>query len=231
MICLINNFMDLNVFIVTSAALLDSINPCAISVLLLTIGFLLSLNKVRSEIYKSGFMYIGSIYLTYFFIGLGVLQALTILGFPHVLAKIGAGILFATGLINLLGDIVPHFPIKLKIPNAAHSILAQYIKKATYLSMFVLGILVGLFEFPCTGGPYLTILSILHDKATFTSGLAYLLYYNVIFVSPLVVILIIANSKLVLKKVEHWKKDYTKRVDIVSSVLMMVLSVIIFLVS
>jgi cytochrome c biogenesis protein CcdA len=97
--------------------------------------------------------------------------------------------------------------------------------------MFVLGILVGLFEFPCTGGPYLTILSILHDKATFASGLAYLLYYNVIFVSPLVVILIIANSKLVLKKVEGWKKEYTKRVDIVSSVLMMVLSVIIFWVS
>jgi cytochrome c biogenesis protein CcdA len=223
--------MDLNLFIVTSAALLDSINPCAISVLLLTIGFLFSLNKVRSEIYKSGFVYIGSIYLTYLFIGLGVLQALTILGFPHVLAKIGAGILFATGLINLLGDMIPHFPIKLKIPNSAHAILAQYIKKATYPSMFVLGILVGLFEFPCTGGPYLTILSILHDKATFASGLAYLLYYNVIFVSPLVVILIIANSKLVLKKVEGWKKEYTKRVDIVSSVLMMVLSVIIFWVS
>lgn len=223
--------MDLNVFIVTSAALLDSINPCAISVLLLTIGFLLSLNKVRSEIYKIGLTYIGALYLTYLFIGLGVLQALAVFGFPHVLAKIGAFILFGTGLINLLGYLIPNFPIKLKIPNAAHPILARYIKKSTYLSMFVLGILVGLFEFPCTGGPYLTILSILHDKATFTSGLLYLLYYNVIFVSPLVVILIIANSKLVLKKVDIWKKQYTKRVDIVSSVLMMVLSVIIFLVS
>jgi cytochrome c biogenesis protein CcdA len=223
--------MDLNVFIVTSAALLDSINPCAISVLLLTIGFLLSLNKTRGEIYKIGMVYIGALYLTYLFIGLGVLQALAVFGFPHVLAKIGAFILFGTGLINLLGDTVPNFPIKLKIPNSAHGILARYIKKSTYPSMFVLGILVGLFEFPCTGGPYLTILSILHDKATFTSGLAYLLYYNVIFVSPLVIILIIANSKLVLKKVENWKKQYTKRVDIVSSILMMLLSVIIFLVS
>ncbi len=221
--------MDLNVFIVTSAALLDSINPCAISVLLLTIGFLLSLNKVRSEIYKIGFIYIGSLYLTYLFIGLGVLQALAVFGFPHVLAKIGAFILFGTALINLLGYTVPNFPIKLKIPNAAHPILARYIKKSTYASMFVLGILVGLFEFPCTGGPYLTILSILHDKATFASGLAYLLYYNIIFVSPLVVILIIANSKLVLKKVDDYKKKYTKRVDIASSILMMVLSVIIFL--
>jgi len=221
--------MDLNVFIVTSAALLDSINPCAISVLLLTIGFLLSLNKARSEINKIGFIYIGSLYLTYLFIGLGVLQALVFFGFPHMLAKVGAFILFGTGLINLLGDLIPHFPIKLKIPNAAHPILARYMKKSTYPSMFVLGILVGLFEFPCTGGPYLTILSLLHDKASFNSGLLYLLYYNIIFVSPLIIILIMANSKIVLGKVGDWRKKYTKRVDIVSSILMMVLSVIIFL--
>lgn len=224
-----NNFMDLNVFIVTSAAFLDSINPCAISVLLLTIGFLLSLEKARSEIYKIGLTYIGALYLTYLFIGLGVLQALTIFGFPHTLAKIGAFILFATGLINLLGYTIPRFPIKLKIPNSAHPILARYIKKSTYPSMFVLGILVGLFEFPCTGGPYLTILSLLHDKASFITGLMYLLYYNVIFVSPLIIILVIANTKLVLGKVEGWRKKFTKRVDIVSSILMMVLSVIIFL--
>lgn len=228
MVCLINNFMDLNVFIVTSAALLDSINPCAISVLLLTIGFLLSLNKVKSEIYKICSIYILAIYLTYLFIGLGVLQALTIFGFPHMLAKIGAFILFGTGLLNVLGYIIPNFPIKLKIPDAAHPIMAKYIKKGTYISMFVLGILVGLFEFPCTGGPYLSILSLLHDKATFTSGFLYLLYYNVIFVSPLIVILIIANSKLVVKRLEGWRKKYTKRVDIASSILMMVLSVVIF---
>lgn len=221
--------MNLNIFIVTSAALLDSINPCAISVLLLTIGFLMSLNKVRGEIYKIGFSYIFALYVTYLCIGLGVLQALAIFGFPHVLAKIGAFILFATGIINLLGDLIPRFPIKLKMPESSHSILAKYIQKATYPSMIILGILVGLFEFPCTGGPYLTILSILHDKATFTTGFMYLLYYNVIFVSPLIVILIIANSKLVLKKVEFWRKKYTKRVDIATSILMMLLSVIIFL--
>src|SRR5664279_2226303 len=210
--------MNLNIFIVTSAAVLDSINPCAISVLLLTIGFLLSMSKTRSEINKIAFMYIFALYLTYLFIGLGVLLALTIFGFPYLLAKIGAFILFATGLITLLGNLIPHFPIKLKIPNAAHPILAKYIQKSTYPSMLILGILVGLFEFPCTGGPYLTILSLLHDKATFAEGFLYLLYYNVIFVSPLIVILIIANSKKVLEQVGNWRKIYTKRIDVVSSI-------------
>lgn len=220
--------MDLNLFIVTSAALLDSINPCAISVLLLTIGFLLSMNKVKSEIFRICLVYIFAIYVTYLLIGLGTLQALTIFGFPHMLAKIGALILFGTGLINILGIVFPAFPIKLKIPNAAHPIMAKYIKKGSYFSIFILGILVGLFEFPCTGGPYLFILSLLHDKATFSSGFLYLLYYNMIFVSPLVVILFIANSKLIVGKIDDWRKRYTKRVDIASSILMMILSVVIF---
>ena len=127
--------MQLNLLIVTSTALLDSINPCAISVLLLTIGFLLSMQKGRGEIFRIAMTYIMAIYVTYLFIGLGVLQALTIFGFPHVLAKFGAGILFLTGLINLLGDTIPKFPIKLKMPDSSHNILAKFIQKATYPSM------------------------------------------------------------------------------------------------
>src|SRR3990167_1987777 len=40
------------------AALLDSINPCAFSILLLTIAFLLSIGKMRSGILKIGGTYI-----------------------------------------------------------------------------------------------------------------------------------------------------------------------------
>ena len=199
--------MDLSLFIVTSAALLDSLNPCAISVLLLTIGFLVNLGKERVQISRIGFIYIGAIYLTYLLIGLGILQALTFFGVPHFLARLGAILLFMTGLINFLGVIISDFPIKLKIPSSAHPIIAHFISKASYVSAFILGVLVGLFEFPCTGGPYLTILSLLHDKATFASGFLYLLYYNVIFVSPLVVILVTGSSKKIIIKWNEFRKN------------------------
>lgn len=220
--------MDLNLFIITSAALLDSVNPCAISVLLLTIGFLLSVGKKRGDIYKIGLVYIGSLYLTYLFIGLGILQALTFFGFPHFLAKIGAIFLFMTGLINLLGATLPNFPIKLKIPNSAHPVMAKFLSQATIPSALTLGILVGLFEFPCTGGPYLSILSLLHDRTTNILGLIYLLYYNLVFVSPLIVILVLGSSRRVVAKLERWRKIYTKRVDVVISLAMMALSAVIF---
>jgi cytochrome c biogenesis protein CcdA len=220
--------MDLTLGIVTSAALLDSVNPCAISVLLLTIGFLISLGKVRSEIYKISFVYIFALYVTYLLIGLGVLQALSIFGFTNAVARVGAIILVGTAVITLLGAIFPKFPIKLKMPDSSHKILARYIEKASYPSALVLGVLVGLFEFPCTGGPYLSILSLLHTQASMAQGFAYLLYYNVVFVSPLIVIALVANSSVLVERLDKWRKKYTKRVDIVSSILMLLLAGIIF---
>lgn len=194
--------MDLTLGIVTSAALLDSFNPCAISVLLLTIGFLISLGKVRSEIYKISFVYIFAIYFVYLFIGLGALQALTFFGFTNGIARIGAAVLIGTAIITLLGAIFPKFPIKLKMPDSSHKILARYIERASYPSALVLGVLVGLFEFPCTGGPYLSILSLLHERASLVQGLAYLIYYNLVFVLPLIVIALVANSPVFVERLD-----------------------------
>jgi cytochrome c biogenesis protein CcdA len=92
-----------------------------------------------------------------------------------------------------------------------------------------LGVLVGLFEFPCTGGPYLSILSLLHDRASMAGGLGYLLYYNLVFVSPLIVIALVANSSVVVHRLDKWRKKYTKRVDIISSLLMLLLAGVILL--
>lgn len=220
--------MQITLGIVTSGALLDSINPCAISVLLLTLGFLISLGKTKKEIIKIGFFYILALYMTYLLIGIGVLQALFLFGFTNIIARIGAVILALTALITLAGYFIPNFPIKLKIPESSHKLLAHYMAKAGYFPIFIMGILVGLFEFPCTGGVYISILTLLHGKETVLNGFMYLLYYNFIFVSPLIIILLIANSPVVINKLDSWRKTNTKRVDIITSTLMLILAFIIF---
>lgn len=217
--------MSLTLGLVTFTALLDSINPCAISVLLLTIGFLLSLGHIRTYILKIGLVYILAIYTTYLFIGLGVLKALNIFGFPHIVAKAGSLILASTAVINLTGV------IKLKMPDFSHPILARYINRATATSALILGILVGLFEFPCTGGPYLSILGLLSAKATFLQGFAYLGYYNLIFVAPLLVILVVASRPGVIDVVTAFKKSHAKTADTLSNWLMLLLAGVIWMTS
>lgn len=195
--------------LIIAAALLDSINPCAFSILLLTIAFLFSLGSLRSRILGIGATYIFGLFLVYILIGLGILGTMQIFGIPKIMSKAGAAILLLFGLISLIGYYFPSFPIKLKIPAKTHQTIGHLMAKASYPTAFALGLLVGIFEFPCTGGPYLMVLGLLHDQATYLLGLGYLLLYNLIFVLPLVVILLIASDPVLLAKVQSWKKAET----------------------
>ncbi|MBI2268581.1 MAG: hypothetical protein HYU80_04075 [Candidatus Blackburnbacteria bacterium] len=221
----------LNPLVVFTASLVDSINPCAISVLFLTIGFLFSLQKTRKEILQAGFGYILGIFIIYILIGLGLLRALSFFGVPHFLAKIGASIVIGAGTLNLLDSIFPNFPIKFKIPQFAHPKIAQLIQKNSFPAALSLGFVVGMYEFPCTGGPYLMILGLLHDQATFWSGLLYLIFYNVVFVLPLVAVLLIASNPILLEKVKVWRKRNSPLLKYSSSLGMIILGIVILLTS
>src|SRR3989304_8353893 len=103
--------------LVAVAALIDSINPCAFSILVLTIAFLLSIGKIRSSVLAIGGAYILGIFLVYLVIGLGLLQTLPIFDTPTFMAKVGASLLIVLGLINITKEFVPAFPLKLGIPR------------------------------------------------------------------------------------------------------------------
>jgi cytochrome c-type biogenesis protein len=210
------------------AAIIDSINPCAFSILLLTIAFLFSIGRLRANILKIGAFYILGLFLVYFMIGLGIIHALHIFNTPHFMAKVGASLLIVLGLINIINEFFPRFPIKLKIPNVAHHKMAELMEKGSLLTAFILGGLVGICEFPCTGGPYLMILGLLHDKITYFSGIGYLLLYNLIFVLPLVIILLIASNNSLLEKVRVWQQHERPHMRLGGGIAMVVLGILIF---
>ncbi|MDO8560137.1 MAG: cytochrome c biogenesis protein CcdA [bacterium] len=215
--------------LVTVAALLDSVNPCAFSVLLLTIAFLLQIGKLRQHVLRLGFGYIIGLFSVYLLIGLGILQVLHLFNTPHFMAKAGALLLAVLGGINLVNHWFPRFPIKLKIPAASHRVMGKLVDRASLPAAFALGVLVGLCEFPCTGGPYLMILGLLHDKNSFAPGLAYLLWYNLLFVAPLVVILLLAADTAVLGRLSTWQKNNQSRMRLYGGLLMVGLAVLIWL--
>lgn len=218
----------MSISLVTIAAVIDSVNFCAFSVLILTVAFLFNAGKTRPNIIKIGGVYIAGIFLVYISIGLGIMRALNFFNVPHFMGKIGAMVLILVGVINILNEFFPAFPIKLKIPAFIKPKIAALIEKGSVPAAFFLGILVGLYEFPCTGGPYLMILGLLHDQATFVKGLAYLIYYNLVFVLPLIVALLIASNKTLLAKMQLWKENKNIRIKLWSGVAMVILGIAIF---
>lgn len=214
--------------LVAVAALIDSINPCAFGILILTVAFLLSIGKMRSGILKIGGVYIAGLFLVYTLIGLGLLQALHLFNTPHFMAKLGAILLIILGGISILNEVFPSFPIKLKIPQAAHHKMATLMNKASLPTAFLLGALVGLCEFPCTGGPYLMVIGLLHDQTTYLSGVGYLVFYNLVFILPLLVILFLASDNKLIEKVQVWKKTENRHMRFFGAIAMMILGLLIF---
>lgn len=216
--------------LVVIAALIDSINPCAFSILILTVAFLMSIGRVRSNILSIGGAYIAGIFVVYMLIGVGLLQVLHIFNTPHFMATIGAALLVMLGLINVVGELWPAFPIRLRIPQAAHHAMASLLEKGSLPLAFVLGGLVGLCEFPCTGGPYLTVIGLLHDTRTYASGLFYLVLYNGIFILPLVILLLATSDKSLLETVERWQARTRMPMRLWGGIAMVVLGLIIYLI-
>jgi cytochrome c biogenesis protein CcdA len=103
-------------------------------------------------------------------------------------------------------------------------------EKATVPMAFLLGLLVGICEFPCTGGPYLMVIGLLHDQSTYLQGALYLLLYNLLFVLPLVVVLMITGDKAVVGKVQRWRSTKLKHSRLVGGIIMIVIGVLIWII-
>lgn len=215
--------------LVSIAALIDSINPCAFSILLLTIAFLFSLGTItRGKMLQIGGAYILGIFVAYLAIGFGILQALHLFNTPHFVGKVGALLLIVLGVINLLGYFFPKFPIRLQIPSAVHGMIAGLMEKTSLPAVFLLGALVGLCEFPCTGGPYLMVIGLLHDAQTKYRGVGYLIWYNILFVLPLAAVLVLASEKAVLNKLQEWRNTNLGLVKLISGLVVIALGLLIF---
>lgn len=213
--------------LVLFSALLDSVHPCSFSILLITIAFLFGMQMTRKKILQIGGVYIAGIFTAYFLIGLGILKVLHLFNTPHFMGKLGATLLIGFGVLNLLDYLFPEFPIKLKLPSGAHEAMGKLIDKATIPAAFGLGLLVGICQFPCMGGPYLMVIGLLRDQVTYLSGFGYLLLYNLILIIPLVAVLVVAADKLLVEKVQEWKKNQMQGVRLWAGLAMIIIGILV----
>ncbi len=209
--------------------LLDSVNPCAFAVILLLLAFLFTLRKSRGRILQLGFIYIGMIFLVYFAIGLGLLRAVRLSDDPHLVARLGSWLLIALGAVNLIEYFFPKSPIKLHMPSIAAGRTNRLIKQATVPATVGAGLLVGLCTFPCSGGIYVSIITLLNAKTTLAWGVSYLALYNVMFVLPLVAILLAAGNRTTAKSWAKWERQHALKIRLWYGFIMIALGVVMLL--
>jgi cytochrome c biogenesis protein CcdA len=208
--------------------LLDSFNPCAISLMLIYIGLLYSLKKSRATIMLFGAFYIGSIYLTYLLMGLGMLKAFQLFGIPDIVAKLAAILVIIFGILNAKEYFFPNLPLKIRMPLSVRAKAGEWAYKATIPSAIVLGVFIGISQFPCTGAVYLAILGYLQLKVTYVQGIFYLMIYNLMFVAPLIAVFAVASNRVVTEKMINWQEKNGRKMHLLLAVLMITLGLLIW---
>lgn len=206
---------QLTLGIIIAAALADSINPCVFGVLIFLLAYMMTVFKSKTKMLLGAIIYISTVYLTYFLLGIGILTLATTAGFAKPFYKIAASIAILAGLIEIKDFFWYGKWFSLQMIPGATERLEHYIKwmqsmeiKRPSLSLLIaglLGIFVVFVELPCTGAPYLAILGLL-STGNYAEGVPLLLLYNFIFILPLILIVGLVYFGHTSKKLEKWRK-------------------------
>ncbi|MBI2664655.1 hypothetical protein HYX10_04945 [Candidatus Woesearchaeota archaeon] len=194
---------------VVITAVIDSINPCAIGVLILMISVLLAGKSSMKRMLALGSLYILAVFAVYLIAGLGLVYLFS--SIPLYLTEylsIAVGlIIIIAGLIEIKDYFWYGKWFSLQIPSVFAKRMHQHASKTTVPGIILLGAFVSVVELPCTGAPYLAIITLLSQYFDFTAFML-LILYNIIFVAPLIVILMLVATGTKLYKVKKWKQDY-----------------------
>lgn len=209
---------------VIAAGVIDGINPCAFTVLLLFITTLLatlqakeaqgiaaSVNAVRARMIGMGSIYIAAVFLTYLALGAGLLVTADLFVRVHLPARLGALLAIGMGLWMLKDYFLPGVGLRLQAPAAIGRWAREAARKTTVPALIGAGFLIGLCTVPCSGAVYLAVLALLSAQPT-TTAFGYLVLYNLMFIIPLVGVLVAASARPALNKLAHWNLHHKEGV-------------------
>ncbi len=218
----------LNLGRITFLALADSVNPCALAVLTMILMTILMQNpeKKRRVLY-AGLAFSFSVFIGYLFYGTIMIQFFN--SFANLLRQ-NSGIIYKglailsmiLGALNIKdffvykrGSFATEMPIWMR-PK-----VKRIIEKITSpLGAFVIGFVVTLFLLPCTMGPYIVASGILSELGIL-KALPWLLYYNLIFVLPMVIIsFVIYFGFTEIDRVSGWKERNIKILHLIAGILL-----------
>jgi len=198
---------------VLSAGLIDGINPCVFSALVFLIS-LLSVSGIKGQmLLLAGIAYCAACFLTYLAIGLGLLSVIKAITSYYEIKKIinysMAFILFSLAILSFL-DAANYMrtqnasSILLKLPERLKLFINRFTRKflktkAILPASFTIGIVVTIVESACTGQVYVpTLVLISSEEGVFSKYFLWLLFYNLMFIIPLILVFAAAYGGLKL---------------------------------
>lgn len=236
---IIERFRSFSFLTVIGAGLLDGINPCAFAGLIFFVSYLAVTKRKGKEILLVGAAYAFGVFTSYLLVGLGILGFVKQLGFIQTFSRIIYIVtMVICGVLAVL-SLYDYVQIKrgkkediaLRLPKPLQERLHRVIRERSRIRSFVAaavvtGFLVSLIEFACTGQVYLpTIIFVTGVSELRGHAVAYLVLYNLMFITPLIIIFLLTFFGTTWKTLNRFLETQMATLKLLTALLFVVLAV------
>lgn len=223
--------------VIIVAGLIDGINPCAIGMMILLLGYMIVFAKEKEKVPKIGAVYIITVFVTYLFIGIIFYKFIGALvsqsyyrDISRIIEYVLGAIIIIAGLINIKDYFWYGKGISLQIPESQRMKLTRFVQKASIPATIVLGIIVTLFELPCSLPLYVGSIGLLYENLGRGHVIAYLLVYNLMFVLPLGVIYVLTLLGKRVADLKEWQEKRQREMKLGMGIVLVLLGALFFLI-
>ena len=213
---------------ITSLALADAVNPCEMAVLIMVLVTILIQNpEKKRKVLFAGLSFSSAIFLGYLFYGIVLVQL-----FNSFALFLKANSLYIYRGLAILAMIIGALNIKdfftyhpgsfaTEMPIFMRPKVKKIIQKVTSpLGAFITGFVITLFLLPCTMGPYIVASGLLAELGIL-GALPWLLYYNFIFILPMIIITFIVYFGFSrVEDVSGWKDRNIRWLHLIAGILL-----------
>ena len=233
---ILTRFRAMGPLAVIVAGLVDGINPCAFATIIFFVSYLAISRRRRTELLVVGLAFTAGVFATYLLVGLG---AMSLLKLASTVRSVGLVLysLMAASCLVLAGLSLHDYvmarqgrlkEMRLNLPEPLRERIKGRIRGASGAfigAALVSGLVVSLLELACTGQVYLPTISFvvgIPDMRAY--AVAYLLLYNLLFVAPLLVVLLLAVYGVSASRFQDWFVRNAARTKAAMAILFLLLA-------
>lgn len=239
----IKNLTPENIPGIFLTGLINGFNPCSISMLFLLLSLVIS---KKSNILKIGFSYVAGKMAAYFSFGIAAYNIITIVdstAFRNVQYGISIFMIIVSLILALLNFRDAYWArkemyknVKMQLPGSLrkynHRIITFFAEKAdsgwTVFVIFILGVIISLGEFLCTGQIYVATIVYLAQNTSGLAGITVFSFVSYVLAAslPLIILVVLINRTKKLLLISEFVRKYLPVIKVIFGVTFLIFGLI-----
>ncbi|GEM_PF-2401034 len=195
-------------------ALIDSVNPCTIT---LYFSFLLTLLSAKRKIIGPAITFLIVIFIGYYMIAFGFKLLSQFI--PSTILLV---IAIVVGLYNII-DAGRNYSKGIKCTWCEKIGVFDKVLKSPYIAALTLSLISVTVLLPCTSGPLLVFITMIKDYPLYLT-LPLLIIYNIIFISPLLIIFIASYMLGKQEKIANYIMNHAQVIEFIAGILIILIA-------